>query len=216
MYSDGIFKSRHVEVHPQGNIPRDVMVLYSLDDLQDFFESKKDLGLCTVRYSQDFQKLIDQLLTENREELNITVPSLSLLKLNLDSLSGKLLNPFWSIIKAISENLDGNIRLTIKAIHDQMCPFFHVDNLALRLIVTLQGPGTQWLQGKDVNRKNLGKGARKLIAKPNSYLQQIKTGQVALVKGLRFPGSKGLVHRSPAINPLTDPPRIILRLDFYG
>ena len=105
--------------------------------------------------------------------------------------------------------------MTLKAIDDQMCPLFHVDNLKLRIIVTLKGQGTQWLQDKDVNRKNLGKGGKKPIAKPDSHLQMITEGQVAILKGMKFPGSKGLVHRSPAVDPSKNESRIFLRLDFH-
>ena len=58
-----------------------------------------------------------------------------------------------------------------------MCPLFHVDKLKLRLIVSLQGPGTQWLSDPDVIRKNLGKGGKKAIAREGSYLQHIKLGK---------------------------------------
>ena len=94
-----------------------------------------------------------------------------------------------------------------------MCPLFHVDNVYLRFIVTLRGPGTLWLQDKDVFRKNLGKGGKKPIVKPNSYLQQVRTGQVAILKGRRFPNSQGLVHKSPAVDP-QDGYRVMIRFDF--
>lgn len=94
-----------------------------------------------------------------------------------------------------------------------MCPLFHVDNVLARFLVTLEGTGTQWLQEKDIFRKNLGKAGRKPIIKPDSFLQQITIRQIAILKGSRYRGSKGLVHRSPPVHP-SDDPRLIVRLDF--
>ena len=123
-----------------------------------------------------------------------------------------ILAPYLPIVESLWKHLKVSTRLTLKAVNDQMCPLFHVDNLKMRMIVTLKGPGTQWLKSEDVIRQNLGKGGKKPISRANANLQEVQVGQVAILKGAAYPGSKGLVHRSPGVS--EDEQRLFLRFDF--
>lgn len=69
--------------------------------------------------------------------------------------------------------------LGLKLAHEtgQPCPKFHLDSLPFRLIVTLQGPGTQWLAADETPR-------------------ELAAGQVAVLPGKNGPG-RGTLHRSP-------------------
>lgn len=134
---------------------------------------------------------------------------------------GPLLNALFSELKpcidtVLNDGLGKQFQLTLARPADQMCPLFHVDSVNLRLIVTLNGPGTEWLADADVNRKHLGKGSNHRIIRDGALIQQLKTFQVALLKGEEYPGNygKGLVHRSPALGPADDT-RWIFRLDSF-
>ena len=82
---------------------------------------------------------------------------------------------------------------------EQMCPLFHVDNIPLRMLVTLKGAGTEWLDEADARRQGLGKGRNDKIVRDGALVQQLKPFQIALMKGQLFSGhyGKGLIHRSP-------------------
>jgi hypothetical protein len=134
---------------------------------------------------------------------------------------GALLNTLFAELKPcvdalLYDGLGKQFQLTLARPSDQMCPLFHVDSVNLRLIVTLHGPGTEWLADSDVNRKQLGKGSNHKILRDGALIQQLKTFQVAFLKGEEYPGNygKGLVHRSPALTSV-DEARWIFRLDSF-
>lgn len=85
----------------------------------------------------------------------------------------------------------------------QPCPRFHVDRVGLRLICTLRGPGTEWLDAADVDRRLLGtRGADDAtsgVLRPGARIRRLQAFDVALFKGEAWPGNagRGAVHRSP-------------------
>ena len=100
------------------------------------------------------------------------------------------------------------IRLDLVHGRAPTCPRFHVDNVRLRLISTLIGPGTEWLYPEDVQYDS---NERIQQAVSPGAIQRMQTGSVGL-----FPGSlggaspcRGVVHRSP----LTDVDRVVLKMD---
>jgi hypothetical protein len=99
-----------------------------------------------------------------------------------------------------------------------MCPRFHVDRIPCRLVTTYQGPATQWLTNAVADRSVLGHANGGLpdhksgLYSHGDNVQQIKAGDVSLLKGELWEGNEGagLIHRSPS----TDFPRLLLTLDF--
>jgi hypothetical protein len=85
----------------------------------------------------------------------------------------------------------------------QMCPLFHVDKIPMRLFVTLRGPGTEWLDNRDVYRPGLGKGDNTKIMRCGATIHRLAPFQVGLMKGENGLGlgARGIVHRSPALWP---------------
>ncbi|RZM84674.1 DUF1826 domain-containing protein [Pseudoalteromonas rubra] len=110
------------------------------------------------------------------------------------------------------------LRLTL--LNKAMCPKFHVDHIPCRLVSTLGGVASQWLPHEKVDRSKLGLGSKGKkddesgIYTCQSDIQQLNTGDVALLKGSGWLGNEegALVHRSPA--PAAGETRLLLTLDF--
>jgi hypothetical protein len=112
--------------------------------------------------------------------------------------------------------------LKLTTIDQVMCPRFHVDNVPCRLVSTYVGQSTQWLPDQVVDRRKLGRGNNGLpdelsgIYRHVGDIQQLTSGDVALLKGAQWKGNEhsGLVHRSPTPKP--GETRLLLSLDFIS
>ncbi|MBK5341205.1 DUF1826 domain-containing protein [Pseudomonas sp. TH49] len=106
------------------------------------------------------------------------------------------------------------IGLRLRVLDKAMCPRFHVDHVPVRLITTFAGIGSQWLKEGVMDREQLGQAN----AEPHgmSQIQQLKRGDVALLKGEKWLGNEGfgLIHRSP--QPAPGERRLLLTLDWLG
>ncbi len=110
------------------------------------------------------------------------------------------------------------LRLTV--LDKAMCPRFHVDHVPARLITTYHGSATEWLPHQFIDRTKLGHGSQGKpddvsgLFKSTDNIQQLSSGDVALLKGERWDGNEGagLVHRSPAL--LAGEKRLLLTMDF--
>lgn len=113
-----------------------------------------------------------------------------------------------------------NVGLRLSTLDRAMCPKFHVDRVPCRLVTTYSGIATEWLSHQVVRREKLGVGSQ---GKPDeesglyndhSDIQQLTSGDVALLKGESWLGNEGggLVHRSPSLH--NSKKRLLLTLDF--
>jgi len=109
--------------------------------------------------------------------------------------------------------------LRLTALDKAMCPRFHVDRVLCRLVTTYQGSATEWLPHNIIDRSKLGHGSggksddqSGLFSKQDD-IQQLKSGDVALLKGEAWKGNEGagLVHRSPSM--AVGEQRLLLTLD---
>jgi|TARA_B110000902_G_scaffold261158_1_gene335411 hypothetical protein len=109
--------------------------------------------------------------------------------------------------------------LRLIALDRAMCPRFHVDKVLCRLVTTYQGSATEWLPHNIIDRSKLGHGnggksdeQSGLFSKQDD-IQQLKLGDVALLKGEAWKGNEGagLVHRSPSM--AVGEQRLLLSLD---
>jgi len=93
--------------------------------------------------------------------------------------------------------LTGTDRLTLKleVVETDACRRFHADYVALRMLCTYVGPGTQW----------------HAIADPDT-IGQVPTGAVAIFKGRMLLDPPTVLHRSPPIV-ATGERRLMLTLD---
>lgn len=76
----------------------------------------------------------------------------------------------------------GRLRIRLEIVTTDACRRFHADRVTLRLLVTLDGPGTQWIRAAD----------------PDA-VAQVPTGAVALFKGRLLVEEPPILHRSPPI-----------------
>ncbi|WP_440973679.1 DUF1826 domain-containing protein [Pseudomonas koreensis] len=106
------------------------------------------------------------------------------------------------------------VGLRLRVLDKAMCPRFHVDHVPVRLITTYGGIGSQWLKEGVMDREQLGQAN----AEPRDManIQQLQSGDVALLKGEKWHGNEGfgLIHRSP--QPAAGERRLLLTLDWLG
>jgi hypothetical protein len=84
----------------------------------------------------------------------------------------------------------------------------------VRLISTYAGVGSQWLKEGAMDRQQLGQANAQ--PQDSAQIQQLASGEVALLKGEKWHGNEGfgLIHRSP--QPAAGERRLILTLDWLG
>ncbi|MDZ7871155.1 MAG: DUF1826 domain-containing protein [Rheinheimera sp.] len=74
-----------------------------------------------------------------------------------------------------------HLGVRLKALHSAMCPRFHTDHVALRMLVTYAGPATEWRAGPD----------------SGDLTGALRVGDSALLKGSAWPAATAVWHRSP-------------------
>lgn len=118
----------------------------------------------------------------------------------------------WAL--ALARELDlglAGVRVNQARHRDQPCPRFHVDTLPFRLIVTLAGPGTQWVSDAEVDRGMLAEEA--LCPFLETAVRELARGEIALLPGKTCPFrvGRGTLHRSPPLLPGQE--RLVLTVD---
>jgi hypothetical protein len=86
-----------------------------------------------------------------------------------------------------------------------MCPRFHTDRVALRLLCTYRGPGTEW-----IDPAHADPGAA--IARGD--VKRAAPFELVMLKGEGWPGNaeRGAIHRSPDVAPGAAP-RVLAAID---
>lgn len=92
----------------------------------------------------------------------------------------------------------------LKRLDQPMCPRFHTDHIAVRLLLTYAGAGTEWLSQPPPPQQR----------QASIDFQQIELGDVALLKGSGWENNQqgAIWHRSPT----SMAPRLLLSLDPVG
>ena len=101
------------------------------------------------------------------------------------------------------------LRLFFGAVRDDRCRKFHVDAVAMRLVTTYVGPGTEWVPEAQLDRDALARlipcpmEANRAIVRDPKKVRRAQPGDVLMLKGSRHPnaGRRGAVHRSPPLPP---------------
>ena len=91
------------------------------------------------------------------------------------------------------------IGIRVTTLRGPMCPRFHADQVLCRMLITVRGPGTEWIPSDDVNRALMAdRDSDALPIRDGGGIKHLATGNWSLLKGgawnQRF---GGVVHRSP-------------------
>ena len=171
----------------------------------------------------DFGRLLLSLNEPLAESLSLEMPSddaepnlhgLASGFSDLEGYEGFIADVSW-LVSAFACLLGAQrIGLRLRVLDKAMCPRFHVDHVPVRLITTYAGIGSQWLKEGAMDRRQLGKPEAE--PQDDSLIQQITSGEVALLKGEKWHGNEGfgLIHRSPQLAP--GERRLILTLDWLS
>lgn len=114
-----------------------------------------------------------------------------------------------------------HVRVRFDVVRTDSCRKFHQDYVALRLLVTYAGAGTEWVEDGDVVRSELGRvdvplgEANARIVPDGRAIRRASAGDVLVLKGASFPRNehRGAVHRSPPIETAPGHARLVLRID---
>ncbi|MEM6344384.1 MAG: DUF1826 domain-containing protein [Bacteroidota bacterium] len=104
-------------------------------------------------------------------------------------------------------------RLLLATVSTNMCRKFHTDINYLRLLCTYLGPGTLWLPNEAADQldRQKGKAYQEDNIEPH-LIQQVRTGDMLILKGALFPDANSVLHRSPTIEK-DGAKRLLLRID---
>lgn len=100
---------------------------------------------------------------------------------------------------------DQRLRVQLGPVRTDQCRKFHVDFLTERLLCTYVGPGTEWIPDDAVdwsaieNPPQCPREANQAICRDPSQIRRALGGDVLILRGRHFAGSRGVVHRSPPI-----------------
>lgn len=88
------------------------------------------------------------------------------------------------------------VGVRIEVLDRAMCPRWHVDRVALRLLCTWIGPATEWLDERCADRSRLGSDD---VMTDASGIGRAAAGDIVLLKGELWPDNagRGVIHRSP-------------------
>ena len=106
-----------------------------------------------------------------------------------------------------------NFKIELELISNQMCRLFHVDRLHQRLLCTYRGPGSEWLDESNVDRRGLGKFDNSKVVKDSSKTKSAKPFDILILRGSLYElDFEGVVHRSPSVKGQTIP-RVLFKID---
>lgn len=84
------------------------------------------------------------------------------------------------------------VELRLEAVDNDACRLFHCDHVALRLLTTYRGPGTEWIAPQDAER------ALALQDKFDGAIERLPRFATGVFSGKAHPLG-GVVHRSPRV-----------------
>lgn len=195
--------------------------------LTNIYQEHCNIAIWKRELANNIQQDVNEYLKSNRGlQASMTLAPENAAAVIHKELGGK------QITAALSENIAelvdifcclfelDRVGLRLTALDQAMCPRFHVDHVPARLVTTFQGSATQWLPHNKIDRSKLGHASQGKsddesgLFKSRNDIQQLSSGDVALLKGEGWQGNEGagLVHRSPALE--EGGKRLLLTLDF--
>ncbi|MEZ8857599.1 DUF1826 domain-containing protein [Vibrio atlanticus] len=194
--------------------------------LADIYRSDVNIAIWQRTFNEDLTMAISEFIASNPSfSKSVSVSpenALDKLEFATDGTASKaLLENMAELVDMFCCLFDlEEVGLRLAVMNKAMCPRFHFDQVPCRLVTTYHGVATQWLPNESVDRSKLGRGANghpdseSGLYNHESDIQQLSSGDVALLKGERWSGNEnaGLVHRSPVTS--SDETRLLLTLDF--
>lgn len=147
------------------------------------------------------QRLADERVVEVREDTPVVLNDLLAGTQDLQGYEAFVADVTW-LVEAFTCLVGARrLGLRLRVVEGAMCPRFHVDHVALRLLTTYAGTGSEWLS--DPADADI----------PERY-HRLAEGDVALLKGENWSGNegRGLVHRSPSAT--RESGRLLLSIDW--
>lgn len=175
------------------------------DVLTEIFEKdinlviwQRQLATQIQRYAAELSQFSALQLVANPEELQSLLPQRLPQGLGKDEFIADLVLMAQMLTCLMDCSAVG---FRLKQLEKAMCPRFHTDHIAVRLLVTYHGAGTEWIPEKQ-------------LTVDSEHIGQINIGHVALLKGTGWENNEtgGIWHRSPTGNQ----PRLLLSLDPVG
>lgn len=105
-----------------------------------------------------------------------------------------------------------SVGIRIATLNGPMCPKFHRDHVHCRLLVTLLGPGTEWIAHGDVDDDAFAdRTTTSVPVIDGKSVRHLEPGSWSLLKGGLWDAAKfdGVVHRSPHY----DGDRLLISID---
>jgi hypothetical protein len=204
------------DTHP--TLPRNLLVVKDWSEVDLLADRTKNILLCPWTPSVSLRQTIAAARFDMLPRWTLTLPKERIARaasFARDELSRHLLTELAPALAALASIAPGRkLRLSLCKTTEQSCPLFHTDRVPVRLLCTLRGPGTKWLDDAEVNRKALGRGDNRKIAGPEATVYAVQPFQIVMLKGDAGFGtnSPGIVHRSPAV-PASLDGRWYLRVD---
>ncbi len=195
----------------------------------DVYRDDTNIIVWKRHLSDSFQSAIHEFIKSNENFRLVQAVSPEsvneILHKSLDDMRCKteLSNNITELVEMFCDLFDlKSVGLRLTTLDRAMCPKFHFDRVPCRLVTTFHGVATEWLPHSAVDRTKLGPGSQGLsddksgLYKEEQDIQQLNTGDVALLKGELWEGNEdaGLVHRSPAV--MEGENRLLLTLDFLN
>lgn len=207
--------------------PRSYVVTDSVAGIERIFDD--GISICIWRRGQNpkireyLSHLSLETVIERTERVSMDRPVFDSLLQGFPDRPGlsDLMTELQGLTDLFATLCDGHrigVRLTVT--RSAPCPRFHVDQVGLRLICILQGPGTEWLEHQAVDRRHLGARVQGHADETSGLLvsgaqiHRMQTFDVGVFKGESWPNNagRGAVHRSPALVE-RDPWRVMVSLD---
>lgn len=91
------------------------------------------------------------------------------------------------------------IGIRVATLNSPMCPRFHVDFVHCRMLMTVSGPGTEWIASNDVDEVLLAdRDTDAVPLQAGKEVKQLPSLSLSLLKGGKWQEDFcGVVHRSP-------------------
>lgn len=185
--------------------------------LTKIYDERINIALWQRELGGDVQRYVDQLLQHNKlisiklaasptklmKEIQRIFPATISLQGAADLNAAAFYEDVYLVLDMFACLFDATeIGLRINTLERAMCPRFHKDNVAVRLVTTYAGPATEWLSSAQVSSatNNSTVSDRSIHFDPVDK-QSTTAGTIALLKGERWEGNegRGIVHRSPEV-----------------